>query len=104
MIIVHKISKMRLVQENASASYIFRCLKLIPVLETVLVLIFVLVLVVLVAAVLVILIILIVLIVLVVLVVLVTVFLIRHGKSAFRYFIAGIALQVYYNSEQTIYT
>lgn len=94
-------------QENASASYIFRCLKLIPVLETVLVLIFVLVLVVLVvlvAAVLVILIILIVLIVLVVLVVLVTVFLIRHGKSAFRYFIAGIALQVYYNSEQTIYT
>ena len=71
-------------QENASASYIFRCLKLIPVLETVLVLIFVLVL--------------------VVLVVLVTVFLIRHGKSAFRYFIAGIALQVYYNSEQTIYT
>lgn len=88
-------------QENASASYIFRCLKLIPVLETVLVLIFVLVLVVLVAAVLVILII---LIVLIVLVVLVTVFLIRHGKSAFRYFIAGIALQVYYNSEQTIYT
>ena len=98
---------MRPVQENASASYIFRCLKLIPVLETVLVLIFVLVLVVLVAAVLVILIILvilIVLIILIVLVVLVTVFLIRHGKSAFRYFIAGIALQVYYNSEQTIYT